>query len=325
MNFFSKAQEGNNAWHLYLIGIFLALGGYFIGQLPLSLFLVYQVSSRTDLGPDDMVAFQENMDFTKFGLDPNFGFFLMLLIFVFAMVGLYAAIKMHKKKFIHLINPSGKINYRKIGYGFGVWAVLIIVAETISYYMQPESYTFRFSASSFFPLLLLALFMLPVQTSFEELFFRGYLMQAFALGSKSKWIAMLITSLLFALMHGMNPEVAKFGWGTMMFYYVSAGAFLALITIMDEGLELALGVHAATNILGATLVTYSGSVLQTETLFITDEIKPWIMILFFYLSAFVFYWLCSVKYQWKPVVSLLEPIDFTDAKTGVVSSETSFP
>jgi hypothetical protein len=38
MDFFDSARQGNNAWHLYLIGILVTLGGYFIGQLPLTLF-----------------------------------------------------------------------------------------------------------------------------------------------------------------------------------------------------------------------------------------------------------------------------------------------
>lgn len=319
MTFFSHSHKGNNAWHLYLIGVLFALGGYFIGQLPLTAVLVYQVSTRTDLGPDDINGLQENMDFTRFGIDTNTGFFLMILMFVFAMFGLYAAVKMQKKSFITLITPHATINYQKILTGFLLWAVMIILSEGVTWYMDPEQYTFRFSAMSFIPLLLIAVFLLPVQTSFEELFFRGYLMQAFGLGTKNRLVALGITSLLFALMHGMNPEIEKFGMGTMMFYYISAGAFLGLITLMDDSLELALGVHAATNILGATLITYEGSVLQTDTLFMVSEIKPWMMIAAFYVSAIIFYLYCSKKYQWKPLTYLLEPI-----KTGENLAEDSF-
>ncbi|MBK8623635.1 MAG: CPBP family intramembrane metalloprotease [Saprospiraceae bacterium] len=309
MTFFSHSHKGNNAWHLYLIGVLFALGGYFVGQLPLTAVLVYQVSTRTDLGPDDINGLQENMDFTKFGLDTNTGFLLMILMFVFAMLGLYAAVRMQKKSFITLITPKSSIDYQKILMGFLLWTVMIILSEAVTWYMDPAQYTFRFSASSFIPLLMIAIFLLPIQTSFEELFFRGYLMQAFGLGTKNKLLALGITSLLFALMHGMNPEIEKFGLGTMMFYYISAGAYLGLITLMDDSLELALGVHAATNILGATLITYEGSVLQTDTLFMVSEIKPWMMIVAFYISAIIFYVICSKKYHWKPLTYLLEPIE----------------
>lgn len=312
MDFFNYARSGNNAWHLYLIGILVTLGCYFVGQLPLTMLLVWKVSSQTDLGPDDISAFQDNMDFTKFGIDPNLGFFLMILIFFFAMAGLYFAAKIHGKTFIRFITPRPDIRLNRIIFGFLFWALLILLAESITYWMDPSVYTFRFSVGRFLPLLLISLLFLPVQTSFEEIFFRGYLMQGIGFWSGSKWVAMLVSSLLFASMHGMNPEISQFGFWTMMFYYVSAGLFLALITVIDDSLELALGVHAATNMLGATLITYKGSVLQTDALFMAEEIKPWVMILSFYVSAFIFYWICSVRFAWPPLATILRPIRYTD-------------
>jgi membrane protease YdiL (CAAX protease family) len=275
------------------------------------------VTTQTDLGPDDITDFQKNMDFTKFGIDPNFGFFLMILIFFFAMGALYAAVKIHGKNFIRLITPFSSVRWQRVFFGLVVWAFLIILAEAVTYYMNPSAYTFSFSFYRFIPLLLIALFLLPVQTSFEEIFFRGYIMQGLGFWSNSKLVAILISSVLFSLMHGMNPEVSEFGFWTMMFYYISAGLFLALITVMDDGLELALGVHAATNMLGATLVTYSGSVLQTDALFEAKEIKPWLMILFFYISAVVFYLICSRRYGWKSITTIWKPIRYSDEKIDI--------
>ncbi len=306
--YFKSAWEGNNSWHLYLIGFLLSMGGYLIGQIPLTLLLVYKVYSNTHLGPDDITAFQENMNFQKFGISTNVGFLLMIIIFVFAMLGLLLALKIHGKSLMSLITPNKKINYHKLLFGFGLWAIFMVVTEMISYYLHPEEYTFRFSLSSFLPLLLISVFLLPVQTSFEELFFRGYLMTGLGRATGSKYLTIIITSVLFALMHSMNPEVAKYGLGTMMFHYFSAGAFLAIITVMDDSLELALGVHAATNMLGATLVTYSGSVLQTDTLFLAQETRPWIMILYFYVAAITFYIICARKYNWAPIQKLAEPV-----------------
>ena len=308
MDFFSSVYRGNNAWHLYLLGILAALGGYFIGQLPLTLVLVYQVSKRTDIGITDLENFQNDMDFSKFGLDKNIGFLLMVFIFVFAMAGLYLASKIHGKKFISWITPSLAIDWKKIGWGAALWGICIVISEGITYFINPEVYSCGINFTQFIPLIFIALVFLPVQTSFEEIFFRGYIMQALSLGTKNKVVVMAVSSMLFALMHIMNPEVGKFGWGIMMTYYFSAGAFLALITVMDNRLELALGVHAATNILGATMVTYSGSVLQTDTICQVIEIKPELMLLLFYVTAIIFYFLASRKYQWPPIQTLWQPI-----------------
>ncbi|MBK8081368.1 MAG: hypothetical protein IPK25_14470 [Saprospiraceae bacterium] len=75
---------------------------------------------------------------------------------------------------------------------------------------------------------------------------------------------------MFALMHSMNPEVAKYGLGTMMFYYFRRDLLAILLLVMTIASNWLRG-HADNNTLGATLVTYSGSVLQTDTLFLAQE------------------------------------------------------
>jgi membrane protease YdiL (CAAX protease family) len=75
-----------------------------------------------------------------------------------------------------------------------------------------------------------------------------------------------MTSLIFGSMHVFNPEVAKMGY-VIMIYYIGTGLFLGVITLMDEGIELALGFHAANNLVGAILVTSDWSVFQTYSIF----------------------------------------------------------
>ncbi|MBK8348010.1 MAG: hypothetical protein IPL08_10385, partial [Saprospiraceae bacterium] len=78
------------------------------------------------------------------------------------------------------------------------------------------------------------------------------------------------------------PEVAQYGFWTMQILLCYGGLCLASITIWDDSLELALGVHATTNILGATLFTYRGSVLQTDSLFMINEGKTFMDDCWFY-------------------------------------------
>ncbi|MBC7883990.1 MAG: CPBP family intramembrane metalloprotease, partial [Saprospiraceae bacterium] len=138
---------------------------------------------------------------------------------------------------------------------------------------------------------------------------RGYIMQGIAFFSKNKWLSILLSSIIFGMVHGTNPEVAKYGFWTMQFYYILAGVFLALITVLDDGLELALGVHAATNIFGATLFTYEGSVLQTDSLFIISEINPWQLIVAFVVACTFFIFICFRKFHWPSLSSLFLPLE----------------
>ena len=63
--------------------------------------------------------------------------------------------------------------------------------------------------------------------SVEELMFRGYLMQGFGLAFKNGIAPLIITSVLFGLMHASNPEAKVHGLAIMMPYYMFFGAFLA--------------------------------------------------------------------------------------------------
>ncbi|BFP42907.1 hypothetical protein FGF1_37520 [Flavobacteriaceae bacterium GF1] len=91
-------------------------------------------------------------------------------------------------------------------------------------------------------------------------------MQGLGILAKNRWLPLVITSVLFGLMHIANPEVEKLGFGIMVFY-IGTGFFLGIITLMDEGLELALGFHAANNLITALLVTADWTAFQTDSIY----------------------------------------------------------
>ncbi len=311
--FLDQVHKGLNDWWRYILGIAIVISGYTLGQIPLTLLMYYKLASNPELGTEDLEGFTKTMDFATMGISKNVGFFVLILIFLFALVALWLVVKhLHLKNIKDLITPNSQINYQKIFFGFGLWMMMGILTELINYWMNPGDYTFRWSGSSFFILILIALIFLPIQTSFEELFFRGYIMQGIAFFTKHKWIPILISSVLFGLIHGMNPEIERYGFIPMQTYYIVAGLFLAVITVLDDGLELALGVHAATNFFGATFLTYQGSVLQTDTLFITNEMNPWITLLGFVVGASIFIYICMKKYNWPSLNSLFIEDDATN-------------
>jgi len=308
--FFQIAKAAKNEWWMYFLGFICVFVGYFLGQIPLMIVLLIAVNKDPNLDMSDIVSLQTEMNFEKFGIDSNVGFILLLLMFVFAMIALYLVMRLiHKSDLRSLITPFKSINWGKVLFGFGLWFGMTVLLEGVSYFTNPEAYEFTLNVSSFLPLLVIAILLLPIQTSLEELLFRGYLMQGIGLVASHKWIPLVITSLGFGLIHMANPEVIEFGVGTMLVYYVSAGLLLGIITVMDDSLELALGVHAATNIYGAVMVGYNGSAIQTDTILKTSDINPNLMTAVFLVSAVVFYIICSKKYSWEPITKLFEPIN----------------
>jgi membrane protease YdiL (CAAX protease family) len=102
-------------------------------------------------------------------------------------------------------------------------------------------------------------------------------------------------------MHLLNPEVDKLG-NLIMIYYIGMGFFLGIITLMDDGLELALGVHAANNIVTALLLTSDWSAIQTNSIYRDISKNPTLemidlipLVIVFIIFIFIF----SKKYNWN--------------------------
>ncbi len=53
----------------------------------------------------------------------------------------------------------------------------------------------------------------------------------------------------------------------VMIFYIGTGLLLGIMTLMDEGLELALGFHLGNNLIASLLITSDWSVLQTDAIF----------------------------------------------------------
>lgn len=157
-----------------------------------------------------------------------------------------------------------KVDWKRVFFSFFLWGSITTVMILALYYTQPENFVWNFKPEKFFIFLLLAVILIPMQTSFEEYLFRAHMMQGIGLATNSRLIPLIVTSVLFGLMHIANPEVGKIGY-IIMVYYIGTGFFLGIITLMDEGLELALGFHAANNLVGALLLTADWTAFQTNS------------------------------------------------------------
>ena len=153
-----------------------------------------------------------------------------------------------------------------------LWGSISTLMVFFDYWMSPEDFTWNFKPFTFLILFLISIVMIPLQTTLEEIIFRGYLLQGFGVLFKNRWMPLLTTSTLFWIVTPLESQIDKLGIH-LIWYYIGTGLFLGLITLMDEGLELALGFHAANNLVTALLVTASWTAFQTESLLI-DNSEP---------------------------------------------------
>lgn len=199
-----------------------------------------------------------------------------------------------------LTTSRSKIDWKRFFFSFFLWGSITTLMILALYFTQPENFAWNFNSDKFFTFLVLAIILIPMQTSFEEYLFRGHMMQGIGLASNSRLVPLIVTSVLFGLMHIANPEVDKIGY-IIMIYYIGTGFFLGIITLMDEGLELALGFHAANNLVGALLLTADWTAFQTNSILKDlseptagfDVLTP--VFVLFPILLFIF----SKVYKWK--------------------------
>jgi membrane protease YdiL (CAAX protease family) len=171
----------------------------------------------------------------------------------------------HDRSLITLITSRGAIDWRRLGAGFGVWLGLLIAFNGSEQWLLGGAYQWSFTPVRWLTLLPFLLVLIPIQTSVEELLYRGYLMQGLGLVSKNPLVLSLATGIAFMIPHLGNPEMARgFMWTALT--YLTWGIFFALITLKDNGLELALGCHAANNLFTALVVNTPDSAIATPAL-----------------------------------------------------------
>ncbi len=314
--FIEQGIKKENEFWKYLVGSLLIGIAAVTGQIPISIAILIK-SMKSGKMP---TTNSEAMGF----LEPNLNLFLIMLTFVFALIGVYFVIKkLHNQTFLSVTTSRKSIDWNRVLFSFGLWAIFTIATTMYSYYSNPSQFVMNFKPIPFAILAIIGIIMIPIQTSTEEYVFRGYLMQGFGNLAKNKWFPLVMTSVLFGSMHILNPEVEKMGY-IVLVYYIGTGFLLGILTLMDEGMELSLGFHAANNLIGALLVTSDWGALQTNSI-LKDISQPSagieivIPIMIVYpILLFIF----SKKYGWtnwkeKLTGTIVEQYDLKINKIGI--------
>lgn len=288
MTYLELAKQGKNHWWRYLLGLFLILLAWQgVGLMP-TFALAYWVEVDQD------EATQFNADTFLFeGLPAAVTFADTMAMFIFLMLGILLVIRLlHKRPFLSLITPWQRISWLRVLQGAVVFAAIYLTVGVVGEWLLPTpagEMTYVFQPGAFLAFLPVALLLIPIQTSAEELLFRGYLMQGLGL-ILHKWGAVLVSSLLFALPHLLNPEVYGANIWIAFLPYLTTGLLLALVTLRDGTLELAIGVHAINNILAFLFVAVPPYDIFPSVFVYHGELFTWYTVVSEALVAVLFYW-----------------------------------
>ena len=193
-----------------------------------------------------------------------------------------------------LITERERISLARIWHGFLAMSAMVIPLSAIDLLINQEQYRYTFEWRLFWPYLLVALTILPIQTTAEEFLFRGWLLRWNNNGRWPIWAVAILNASLFALPHMANPEI-KGEYLIAFIYFASVGGMLTIATLRDRSLELAIGAHFANNFFAGVLVSYQDAALPSAAVFMTGELNWLSSTVIAVLTVPLFLWLTKPR------------------------------
>lgn len=318
--FLNIVNKGENSWWRYIFTIFLTWGiSNLLGGIILAIGLMGYFVLTGNL---DIIAIIELME--RFDSNIIFFFISTFVIISISFIFLFISMKyIHKREFMSIVNISGKydefsgqvinwfnrIRWKKVLNGTLIWSIYLIVMLAIYYIMDPSAMYFNINIDNLLLIIILFFISIPIQVTFEELFFRGYLNQGIALKIKSPIIVILISSLIFSLGHVAN---GGFDWIFMVSNVVFSfiiGVIFSIATLVDNGIEFAVGAHFANNFFAFLIFSPDENIGNVGT-FISSTISDPQMELIISVLSLLILGLILFLYKKQEVIRSLKSDDF---------------
>ena len=296
--FFAAASIGLTRWWRWVVGVIvIVIFWQGIGSIPfLAAIAVCQGSSMEVSSP--WFACADG----ALGASLLPDFVLLLLGFVVGLIGIWIVAKrLHKKSLTQVTTGRTSFDWSRFLYAALVGlCVLILITLAYRFILGVDVTLQSLDLWVYLPSVLIALVLLPIQTGFEEVLFRGYLMQGLSLLTRNRFVLALVTAILFTVPHLLNPEPDAFGLAVYILQIMSVGIFFAALTLLDGGIELAAGYHAINNLFLGLIANNDVSPLATPSIFVTNMSEaPQLAVYFVDLSALVLALvILNMKYRW---------------------------
>ena len=251
-------RRGGHRWWRYLVGLVVILFSWLIVGSAASVLVAFALGGRADPSV----------------LGPVSEFLFIMVGFPFFLAGILIAVSLiHRRHPRTLVTAREKLSWRRVGHGFVAWFVLWgLIGGLGQYLLYPDTFSFNSDLATFALFVPLALVFIAIQTTTEELFFRGYIVQGTSLIWANRVFLALVSAVIFTLPHLANPEAQVGGWlFVFSVYFVGTGLVWVVVSLVDGTTELAIGAHFANNIAAILVVTTTQSVMTTPALFTVSE------------------------------------------------------
>lgn len=256
--YLEAAKWGKHRGWRYVLGLMIILFAWLVVGSGASVLVAFALGGQADPSV----------------LDPVEYYLFVMASFLFFLVGVLIAVSLvHRRHPWTLITARERIDWRRIGHGFVAWFVpFCLIGGLGQYLFYPDTFSFNSDLTTFALFVPIALVLTAIQTTTEELFFRGYIVQGASLIWSNRVFLAIVPAVIFTLPHLLNPEAIAGGWLTVFItYFLVPGLVWTVVSLIDGTTELAIGVHFANNISGTLLINITGSAVTTPALFTVSE------------------------------------------------------
>ena len=192
------------------------------------------------------ISLQQNVILSAMGLIP-----LALIIYTFR--------KFLDRKSISSMGFSFMNRTRDIIAGFLIAVILFIFGSFILVEIKAISLTYiGFDLSAF----LLSLVLFTIVAFNEEMLMRGYILNNL-MSSTNKYLALLISAVIFSVLHGMNANISLLALVNLML----AGIILGSTYIFTKNLWFPISLHLFWNFFQGPVLGYSVSGMKISSIF----------------------------------------------------------
>lgn len=256
--FIEPARQRGEWWRV-LLGLIVIGTVWFGFGYALYMLIATDSLAPVGLGAEAVMALgAEGREMTPAGV------LFFLLTFLGLWLGLFIATRgLHRRPFGTLFHPSGRTNRRNLLRGaalaLGFYAIGLIAYIAV---LGPPERT-DMPVSGWAVWIIPIILAIVMQASSEELLFRGYILQHFAVWSRNPIIWAIIPSIIFTMLHydaGMESEMRS----RMLIHILIFGLVAAVLVWRTGGLGAAIGLHVANNIMAISGAGIDGSALGFE-------------------------------------------------------------
>jgi uncharacterized protein len=145
------------------------------------------------------------------------------------------------------------------GYLFGCLAIAAVVLNGVLLLSSAAGEPLNFDPQpGFWGFLAVIVFTSPIQAAAEEIFFRGYLLQALGSLVAKPWFGVVVSSVVFALVHGTNQNLPLFV--QRLGFALLAG----LLVWRTGGLEAGIAAHVINNVFAYVIAGLTTSIAELK-------------------------------------------------------------